>query len=138
MSDPLRSLLDDLCSSPHREAGGRLLLEQLRAQLDRDLQAAGLGKELTVLGGSLHFNRGEGFTEGIRFPTGTGADASSSRSLWACLESGVAWVFFDIPSLELHLPSGERRILPGPQQRTGTLERLRRHLITHVLAFPLA
>ncbi len=94
-------------------------------------------RDCLVTGASLHFNRGEGFTEGIRLPTESGADASSSRTLWACLQAGVAWVLFDIPSMVLHLSSGERRGLPGPQQQTGTVDRLRRYHITHVLAFPL-
>lgn len=120
---------------------GAWLLDHALERVAESLHETRFAGEARALGASLHLRGGAGFRLNLSRAGREGqplsADHQASVNVWAGLTEQPEALTLDVRARELRYRSGRTQPLDGQRQRTGTLARLDRQRVSHLLGLPL-
>lgn len=126
----------------HRDEteAGRWLLEHVLEGVAALLGETRFGASASALGASLHLHDGAAFRLSLGDDRRKGvfsADHHASANVWAGLKDHAEALTLDVRAPTLRTRSGRIEPLDGRRQQSGTLVRLTKSSVTHLLGLPL-
>jgi hypothetical protein len=136
----LAALLPLLRAHRDETEAGRWLLERVLEGVEALLRETRFASTATASGASLHLHDGAGFRLSLGVERRDGvvsADHHASANIWAGLNDHAEALTLDVRAPTLRGRSGRVQPLDGPRQQSGTLVRLGKISVTHLLGLPL-
>lgn len=136
----LAALLPLLRAHRDETEAGRWLLERVLEGVEALLRETRFASTATASSASLHLHDGAGFRLSLGVERRDGvvsADHHASANIWAGLNDHAEALTLDVRAPTLRGRSGRVQPLDGPRQQSGTIVRLGKVSVTHLLGLPL-